>query len=153
MGLDMFFYGKWYPYSMQDERNLQIKKSIQSIFPVMQGKAILSIEVELCYWRKANAIHHWFVQNLQDDIDECQETYVNPDDLRGLKTLCEIILKDKTQAETLLPTQPGFFFGSTGYGDDYMSDVKDTHEFLSDFLTKYDNKEFDGWSFYYRSSW
>ena len=29
-------------------------------------------EVCVAYWRKANAIHSWFVENCQDGVDECQ---------------------------------------------------------------------------------
>lgn len=153
MGLDMFFYGKWYPYDGQDERNLQIRKAIHGAFPVTCGKPVTAIEVEFCYWRKANSIHRWFVENIQNGVDECQETYVNPDELYSLKSICEVILMDKGQASVLMPTKPGFFFGSTDYDESYMADVRDTFEFLSDFLKKYENKEFEGWSFYYRSSW
>ena len=35
-----------------------------------------SIEIEIAYWRKFNALHHWFVENCAEGVDECQEIYV-----------------------------------------------------------------------------
>ena len=32
--------------------------------------------VEVAYWRKANAIHGWFVYNIQDGVDDQNEYYV-----------------------------------------------------------------------------
>ena len=37
----------------------------------------ISISYPVGYWRKANAIHNWFVQNVQDNRDECQKSYVS----------------------------------------------------------------------------
>ena len=31
-----------------------------------------SVSVEVAYWRKANAIHNWFVENCGGGVDECQ---------------------------------------------------------------------------------
>ena len=32
----------------------------------------VSVSVNAAYWRKANAIHKWFVDNVQDGEDNCQ---------------------------------------------------------------------------------
>jgi len=47
---------------------------------------------ELGYWRKANAIHAWFVKNVQNGIDECQEANVTREQLTELKSLCERVI-------------------------------------------------------------
>ncbi len=39
---------------------------------------------ELCYWRKANAIHKWFVDNVQGGTDDCDEYKVSKDQLEDL---------------------------------------------------------------------
>ena len=39
------------------------------------GYAGISISYPVGYWRKANAIHNWFVQNVQDGRDECQKSW------------------------------------------------------------------------------
>lgn len=54
---------------------------------------------EIGYWRKANAIHNWFVKNLADDVDNCQKVYVSSDNLQELldtvnKVLASIELVD-----------------------------------------------------------
>jgi hypothetical protein len=42
------------------------------------------LEVEVGYWRKANAIHKWFVENIQGGVDECQESFVDSGQLYEL---------------------------------------------------------------------
>ena len=42
----------------------------------------------VAYWRKANAIHGWFVRNVQDGIDECQESKVSREELTALLDIC-----------------------------------------------------------------
>lgn len=153
MGLDMFFYGKWHTFDSKDERNQKLQQTVENLFSVSGNNPVTTVEVEFMYWRKANAIHKWFVDNIQDGVDECQESYVDPNDLYPLKTICETILADNSQSDKLLPTKEGFFFGSTQYDDYYIEDIEQTHKFLSDFLNKYENKQFEGWTFYYRSSW
>jgi len=56
---------------------------------------------ELAYWRKANAIHKWFVDNVQHGVDNCEKyrlTKSNIEDLLALVTnlLDNIELKDGT---------------------------------------------------------
>ena len=108
-----------------------------------------SVEIELGYWRKANHIHKWFVDNVQNGVDNCGEYFVRKADLEMLLTVCEQVLKNVTNANTLLPTQSGFFFGSVEYDDWYIEDVQDTIEIIKRALSL-DSKLID---FYYRSSW
>lgn len=51
-------------------------------------------EIVLCvaYWRKANAIHRWFVENVQGGSDECQESSVSREQLAELVALCKQVL-------------------------------------------------------------
>ena len=50
---------------------------------------------EIGYWRKANAIHGWFVNNLADGVDECQQIPVSVTDLLLLKSACEKAIATK----------------------------------------------------------
>jgi len=104
---------------------------------------------EVIYWRKANAIHQWFVSNVQDGSDDCEEYEVTLEQLIELKDLCEEILENEELAEELLPTQSGFFFGSTDYDEWYFENISKTHECLIDLLSSYDEDEV----FVYWSSW
>ena len=46
------------------------------------------------YWRKANAIHSWFVDNVQNGIDDCDyHNEVTEVMLQLLKATCEAVLK------------------------------------------------------------
>ena len=47
---------------------------------------------DAAYWRKANQIHRWFVENVQDGIDECQESDVSLGQLIELRDACKKVL-------------------------------------------------------------
>ena len=70
------------------------------------------------------------------------------DDLKKLKDACEKVLEDKELSETKLPTQGGFFFGSTDYDEYYESDLKHTIEVIDYCLSL--PSDYD---FVYHSSW
>lgn len=109
-----------------------------------------SVNLHAGYWRKANAIHKWFVDNVQDGVDDCREYHVSYEDLQKLKQLCETILlgnnnSSESPALQLLPPQSGFFFGSIEIDECYYQDLKDTVNIISKLSNDAD--------FYYRSSW
>jgi hypothetical protein len=85
---------------------------------------------EVGYWRKANAIHKWFVDNTQDGEDNCQESDVSIQQILVLYNLCKKVIKNPEKYNELLPMQEGFFFGSTEYSDYYLEYVKDTKKIL-----------------------
>lgn len=136
---------------------------------------------EQIYWRKANAIHKWFVDNVQNGNDDCEYYEVTKDNIEELCNLCkEVLEKSYTVdgkvnngftikngkmkvntidgkiiinpeiAESLLPTQSGFFFGGTGYDEFYIEDLTYTYEKLYDLLKNFD---FENNYLVYRSSW
>jgi hypothetical protein len=53
---------------------------------------------EVGYWRKANAVHQWFVKNVQGGIDNCQRYEVHKDQLEKLLEICKTIQR-KTKME------------------------------------------------------
>ena len=55
---------------------------------------------EVGYWRKANAIHGWFVRELADGVDECQEIPVSKIKLLELQALCLSALVKRSQDPT-----------------------------------------------------
>ncbi len=85
--------------------------------------------VELGYWRKANAVHNWFVENCQDGIDDCNRYFVTKEQIKELLSICEKI-KAEPYKTHLLPTVDGFFFGSTDYDDRYYYDIDLTIQIL-----------------------
>jgi len=108
----------------------------------------VEISFEVGYWRKANHIHRWFVENCQNGIDNCGYYFVSREDLIRLKNICEEVVKDIKKAKELLPTYSGFFFGSMDYDEDYLKDVEDTIEIINKCL-----KLPEEWNFEYTSSW
>lgn len=51
-----------------------------------------SIFQNLHSWRKANQIHNWFVQNVQDGVDDCGLYIVAEEDLILLNEICKRVL-------------------------------------------------------------
>ena len=103
---------------------------------------------EIGYWRKANHIHTWFVENIQAGVDDCRSYSVSQLQLKELLELCKRVLAFKHLAHEQLPTQGGFFFGSTEYGEGYYADIERTIEIISNAL------EYPATShIYYQSSW
>lgn len=150
MGLDMYLYAEKFVSNM-DYRNEQDK--FNAIVSALEAQEFtmghVIAEVEVAYWRKANAIHGWFINNLANGVDECQPLYVDRTQLESLQDICQQVLTDPALAEDLLPTQGGFFFGGTEYDEWYMDSVKETYDKLSVLLAKIP----EGWTFKYQASW
>ena len=90
------------------------------------------------YWRKANAIHEWFVANVQDGVDECQlSDPIHGEVLAGLVETCKEVLETPVLAAKLLPTQSGFFFGSVDYDEWYIHDLEETVRRLTEIFETY----------------
>lgn len=91
MGLDMYLTRKKYIGANYEHRkvsgNVDIMIGDKKI-PINFNK-ISYIEENACYWRKANQIHNWFVNNVQDGNDDCREYYVSTEDLEKLLELCK----------------------------------------------------------------
>jgi hypothetical protein len=109
------------------------------------------LKYEGMYWRKANAIHAWFVENVQAGVDDCKEYYVEREQLEELMNLCASVIADPDRAGELLPPQGGFFFGAAEVDDWYWENVKRTYEELKQLLQLLENGSW--WSFSYDSSW
>jgi hypothetical protein len=61
------------------------------------------IDQESMYWRKANHIHNWFVNNFQDGTDDCRYVYISKYDIGKLKNLlkrCNSVIKSLTGQES-----------------------------------------------------
>lgn len=53
----------------------------------------MRITEEVGYWRKANQIHNWFVENIQNGVDDCDyHREVTEEDLRELLDVCQRVL-------------------------------------------------------------
>ena len=156
MGLDMYLSGKRYMSKVFRKDDEPKQNAIAKLFPELEGWAgrwgdaspVKEVSIEVGYWRKANAIHDWFVRECQGGEDNCAPHYVSREDLQALKELCEQVLADKSKAAELLPTASGFFFGSQDYNEWYFQDLESTIAIIDHALTLPTE-----WDFEYRSSW
>ena len=155
MGLDMYLTAKKYLWSDKDKA---ISEQVGEIIGVQgdtekrfNGSSLVvkGIEIDAMYWRKANAIHGWFVNVVQDGEDNCREYEVDRNQLEALRDLCKDILEhpDAERDTDLEPTQ-GFFFGSYEKDEWYYEDLRHTVEGLDRVLALPDE-----YSFSYQSSW
>lgn len=168
MGLDMYVHsaklmseinGEFLPYEYNNWKSDEFGRS-----------NTVEIRRNVAYWRKANAIHRWFVDNVQGGHDDCDSHFVSTEKLAKIVDICERILsaqgleaesfkcyptlendfclndEAKKIAEEELPTQDGYFFGETAYGEYYVWDLVLTVQQLKPYV----GSEMD---FYYSSSW
>ena len=168
MGLDMYLYTN--SKKVCQEVNDQTDEWERD-FQTPRGIAI--------YWRKANAIHKWFVDNIQGGKDDCGYYPVDMNDLARLHDACRKvldstklveseggdILEDASVAMEELPTVGGFFFGSTNYDGWYWWDLLHTVEKIEAIMENLMPAPKDSWrvihkdepdwyvEFYYHSSW
>jgi hypothetical protein len=154
MGLDMYLSAKKYMSRYFDEKDSERIKTVNELFGVEGDEegdyGAQEVTFRVAYWRKANAIHQWFVDNVQKGTDDCGEYYVTRDQLKQLMELCEQIVADNKKAEELLPTQSGFFFGNTEYNEWYMEDIERT---IVRFRKILSDPAFEKSDFYYQASW
>jgi hypothetical protein len=167
MGLDMYLYAKrsfFAPMWSIGDRDSYIeeRKVVEAIRAIPGIKwpeptnNLNSIELkfEVGYWRKANHIHNWFVQEIQDGVDECQESPdFEIDKLKELGDLCKQVLaaRDNEAAKAKLPPIIGFFFGSIEVDEWYWDKTQNTAD-LIDRLVEWVGDDYN-WSFQYHASW
>lgn len=135
MGLDMFLF-------------------VQKNGVELTAENIFSDEVELeevGYWRKANMVHNFFCSRGKE-LDSQTLYILSREHLVELLKICHDILDEKVEPEKALPTQGGFFFGSTEYGEMYYEHIKDTIITLSDVLLV-NTASKDAKEFIYYASW
>lgn len=169
MGLDMYLeirkneYRSKYHKDKGSRLKLEYPKDITEFIPNLTDLTISrKTNYEVGYWRKANHIHNWFIQNCADrdecgdPIDDCRPIEITVDKLEELLETCKKVLADHSLASTLLPTRSGFFFGPTDYDDYYFKDIEDTIEIIEPVLKfakhKLEIKDYV-WEVYYQASW
>lgn len=151
MGLDMYLSAKKY-ISTYREENKEVIDKLNVVFNIVSDEdyTVDEVSFRVAYWRKANQIHQWFVENCQDGEDDCKEYYVGRVQLEQLRDLCEQVLANKDKADELLPSQSGFFFGDTDYNEWYFIGLEKTVSRIDKILNDPALTDTD---FYYQSSW
>ena len=119
MGLDMYLERKIYVGNKFRNKDEKIKIKI----PKKQEKALFKVEKinedkvsyiieEVGNWRKANAIHKWFVDNIQKGNDDCGNYMVSRGELQNLLNICKEVLSKCKIVEGKV--QNGYRFNSKG---------------------------------------
>jgi hypothetical protein len=184
MGLDMYlkaekYVGGWNHRDGKDE--FEAFARLTGVKPTERSPSF-TVGATVGYWRKANAIHAWFVQNVQNGEDDCGTYDVSREQLQELRDLCASalaaakvvdgrvhngtsykpggvveqhyergkVIENPQEVAEILPTQSGFFFGSTDYDEGYISDLTETVVMIDGLLS---NEKLNDWSFSYHSSW
>lgn len=79
---------QWDHQSPEERYTVQITRGGKPLTGV-QSDRISDVEEEVMYWRKANQIHSWFVDNVQGGHDDCKSYYVGWEELRRLLSVCQ----------------------------------------------------------------
>jgi len=183
MGLDMYLYLEHYVGGNYEHRNvsgedinitINTETDNEELLHVPLNK-VVTIEESVAYWRKANHIHNWFMNNTDVTIEDV-ESEATLGNLKELLEVCrqvvdywnqkekiEIVKKDfldreykietvndTSLFEELLPTIGGFFFGSIDYDQGYIDDVEYTIGVIKNELLK-DRDEYATYRYY--ASW
>lgn len=175
MGLDMYLRKKTYVGANYQHNNvkgiIKLTEGVENKKVAITLNRVSEITENVAYWRKVNAVHNWFVENIQDGNDNCEEYYLSSDKMKELVELCktsiEIVKKspkitkiekdwngkdynyevfnvDEEQID--LKTSSSFFFGEVEYTTYYLDGLEETISQLEPLLLE------EG-SFYYQSSW
>ena len=164
MGLDMYLYlrkedyaadAEWYPE--EERKRAKYPTELAKFEEEIKHQSIPSVctyvDYKVGYWRKANAIHQWFVDNCQDGNDDCRDYYVSENKAQKLLDLCNKVIADHSLAKETLPTQSGFFFGSQAYDEWYFEDIAYTKDLLEKVLAFLETEEGKEYRILYSSSW
>ena len=167
MGLDMYLYLKKSEYvgtyladkdtDLTLDYPLGMEKIEETLKAIDNSKSVSRDTMyKVGYWRKANAIHKWFVDNCADGVDDCRPVECEVEQLESLLESCKLVKRVPDMAARVLPTQSGFFFGSTEYDEYYFDDIDDTIKILENVIefikNAIANKDYR-WSVVYEASW
>jgi len=149
--------------NLKKEFSIDVVDEIANNITIEDNGYYKTIFKEVGYWRKSNQIHKWFVDNVQNGVDDCNTYLVSPDKINELLDACKKVLSKKelilsnnstdgdiSYIENLLPTQSGFFFGGVQYDEWYFSDIESTIKQLTEVL---ENTDFNNEILFYHSSW
>jgi hypothetical protein len=164
MGLDMYLEARKYVSKIDSKATTDYDnpvltedyKKVVAFFPdwatELSGFAGAEVSVNVGYWRKANQIHNWFVNECGEGVDDCKPFYVSADKLRELRATTEHVLANRTEAvarEHLAPAS-GFFFGTYEIDEWYWQDLENTKAILDKAVRLAEDEDC---SIYYQASW
>ena len=141
MGLDMYLTATKYFYDEDAPEPTAIAEMMKT------KRRVKSVAFEAMYWRKANWIHAWFVNHVQDGEDDCKPYDLEHAHLEKLIARCRRALE--TRDPIILPPMSGFFFGETDVDEWYWDSIQETADELTKVLEDFPASFY----FTYQSSW
>lgn len=132
MGLDMYLYAKKYIGTWREEDSEPRDQVLAALDLDMSdiGEGGIYVDVPVAQWRKAQKIHNWLVEEIQDGEDNCADYYASRGTLRNLRQWCLDNLEDADEED--------------------VYQMQNTADMLGKIL---DNPKFEGYDFEYTSSW
>ena len=175
MGLDMYLNKKIYVgpnYRMSKDLNFETKILLNGVnYSKFNPEKVTYVTEEVAYWRKFYALHDWFVKNVQNGEDDCEQYAVYLEDFVKLQLCLSLVLdaqntclagrlseeeRDVICLDNFPPTE-GFFSGSREIDDSYWEDVVSTKRIVESIIIQMNQSIIDKDSvlinYYYRSSW
>ncbi len=101
MYLEKRTYVKRWQHDKPEDKFLVTVTKGGDVFDGIDPSKVSNIIEEVGYWRKANHIHKWFVDNVQGGEDDCKEHYVARSDLKALLDICNKVI----ESSKLVPAQ------------------------------------------------
>ena len=124
MGLDMYLHEKVYLSNWDHNKGTPEYVKATQVIELSGLKASsdspgVSVQTTALYWRKANQIHKWFVDHVQDGKDDGGSHYVDSEQLIELRDLCQQVI----DASELVPAKVSA--GQTLTKGEWVDDMED----------------------------
>lgn len=148
MGLDMYL-----KLSRAHSESITNVKDVEEL-ELLFDNILVTVKEEFTigYWRKANAILNLIETTCKPEgIEDCERIYITVDQIKTMLHICKQVKENPDIAHEKLPTQSGFFFGSTEYDDYYFETINYTIELFEKvltFMSKGDNNNYYDIIFY-----
>jgi hypothetical protein len=150
MGLDMYLEAKRH-VAPCDSRTEPMRRAIGAAIGYMPSREkpgqdaslleVSGVTVRVGYWRKFDALHRWFVSNVQEGVDDCRPAFVSADALVELEEQLERVSDAPGSTSKHLTTDldEPLEDGEVDYTLKVLHHAKRLQE--------------QGWDIYYRASW
>ena len=116
MGLDMYLEAEKYVSGWSHSRDPVFDAMVKMTGVTPDESApSFTVRATVGYWRKANAIHAWFVKYVQGGKDECQRSRVKPEQLQELRAACQQVIDSVETVDGPISEGSSHTAGSTTY--------------------------------------
>ena len=151
MGLDQYFTAHS-SLLLYDPRETARRTQIKQLFDELVDDDHCEIERVICdigSLRKANQIHRWMVETVQNHQDDCEQYRLTPSHLDQLSLVLDQVNQFGHLAADLLPGADGCFFGSQSVDEWYFQQITQCQKIVE----RAQRLSQKGWDIYYQASW